>query len=200
MQLKSKIKLSRDSVNTIIKKCREEKLFVSDREEVNDVTIASADLSLCIVRLVEYDTTTETLTLYVKPIYEDNCIKSDLDGSYSLIPIWQDKVFSHIQYIKDLKLDTVSNADNDDLCYSQKVIDDLQDRISRLESENKHYRNALEEAFKCLIRENEKGNIGDTLFVDNFTTLWDVFMEALNWDCDDVEKIEKEIHEHINRV
>lgn len=124
MLLTSKIRLAKDTLWKIQDKCAEKRLFVSMKEEVNDLNITS-DNTLCFVENVTY--IDEILTLTVKSIYDVNIIKNfvNLNLAYNLIPVFENGELTHIQFFRVYEpIQSVSSSYPEEVYYSQKAIDD----------------------------------------------------------------------------
>ena len=61
------------------------------------------------------------------------------------------------------------------------------------------YKQAIEEIFFCLIKENRKGTIKDTIWLNNYLTLWDYIAQILDIQGDQNE-VENQIIQKCEEV
>ena len=61
------------------------------------------------------------------------------------------------------------------------------------------YKQAIEEIFFCLIKENRKGTIRDTIWLNNYITLWDYIAQILDIQGDQNE-VENQIIQKCEEV
>ena len=78
-------------------------------------------------------------------------------------------------------------------------IEDLQQQLDQLKTENEELKRKITKIFVCLIKANKTNKIVDTIWVDNITTLWDYIALTLGIEGDQVQ-IEKQILQKINEV
>lgn len=79
--------------------------------------------------------------------------------------------------------------------FAIETVGDEQELIKEIRKQNEQlhcYKQAIEKIFFCLIKENRKGTIKDTIWLNSYTTLWDYIAQILDIKGDQNE-IENQI-------